>query len=300
MKNKLLSAVAAFLLISTQILAQCPTPNGLGVTVVDGSTTLLTWNNMNNATTYKVNIQEGSGNPVTFQFNTTVTTNSYTISGLTEGANYKFKVRSICGGNNSNWSDFFDFTSGTGTTPTTCDVPTGLSTVGIQANSASLTWDAMANATKYKINLQNAQGNNNPFSLNATPTSNAYTVTGLLPGQNYKFKVRTICGQGIKSNFSAYTVFTTAPQKLGEKVGAISVSAYPNPASDQLTVQCHALTSSARIQLADQLGRIVYDEVTEGDIATHHISVAQYPAGIYYLLVTSGNQVIGKKLQIAK
>jgi hypothetical protein len=300
MKNKLLFAVAAFLLSSAQLFAQCPIPNGLGVSVVDGTTTLLTWNNMNNASSYKVNIQEGSGNPVTFQFNITVTTNSFTISGLTEGANYKFKVRTNCGGNNSNWSDFFDFTSGTGTTPTTCDIPTGLVTTSIQSNSASLTWDAMANATKYKINVQNAQGNNNPFSLNATPASNAYTVTGLLAGQNYKFKVRTICGQGLKSNFSDYTVFTTAPQKLGEKVNTMIVSAYPNPVSDQLTVQFNALSSSARIQLVDQLGRIAYDEVTDGDIATHHISVAQNIPGIYYLLVTSGDQVISKKLLIAR
>jgi hypothetical protein len=58
-----------------------------------------------------VEVQDGQNNPVDFLKRATVTGTSYTITGLNASSNYKFKVRSVCGGDKSQWSAYKTFTT---------------------------------------------------------------------------------------------------------------------------------------------------------------------------------------------
>ncbi|MGN0595144.1 MAG: GH25 family lysozyme [Hominimerdicola sp.] len=69
-----------------------------------------------------------------------------------------------------------------------------------------LKWDAVKNASGYAIYIKNADGS---YSLNATSTTNAYTVTGLNMATVYTFNVRPYF------NEDGSTEFVSGKSKLG-------------------------------------------------------------------------------------
>ena len=77
----------------------CPTPINLTVSAITGTTATVSWTEIGNAETWQfcLNNQE--------DHLTDVTTNSYTITGLTPETSYTVKVRAVCGGDEySEWS----------------------------------------------------------------------------------------------------------------------------------------------------------------------------------------------------
>jgi hypothetical protein len=93
----------------TIVFTPCDEPTGLSVSEIGTSSALLSWSSVDAASKYRVRVEDGSGNPVPFALTAGTVTNSYTVSGLNAGSNYKFKVRTICTMEKSGWSDWFDF-----------------------------------------------------------------------------------------------------------------------------------------------------------------------------------------------
>jgi hypothetical protein len=126
---------------------------------------------------------------------------------------YKFKVRSICGADQSNWSAFTSFVVGTsnpngggngggGGTGSTCSVPTALG-ASVSGDQVSLTWTGTA--TSYQIEVENES-----TGIKAVPeqtASSPFVIT--LANGSYKFKVRSVCGAD-QSNWSAFTSFVVS------------------------------------------------------------------------------------------
>jgi len=69
---------------------------------------------------------------------------------------------------------------------------------------------------------------------------------------------------------------------------------YPNPASDQITVNSDGLAS---IQIQDLSGRIVYADTSKN---THSISLSNIPNGLYLITVIQGNKTSTQKLVITR
>ncbi|MEK7253169.1 MAG: fibronectin type III domain-containing protein, partial [Bacteroidota bacterium] len=159
--------------ISTQSFAQCGIPNGLNVTNVAFPSATLGWNAVSGATSYIINVQNASGNNTPFNVTLTSATNSITVNSFPVQGNYKFKVRTVCGGNNSNWSPTFNFTVGAGGGGGSCNnlgTPTGLNVTNIAFPSATLGWNVVAGATSYSVNVQNGSGNATPLDTTFTST----------------------------------------------------------------------------------------------------------------------------------
>ncbi len=82
----------------------CPDPNGLNATSINLTEAQLSWNETGSATTWNIEygptgFAQGSGTSITG-----VTSNPYTLTGLTAGQEYDFYVQSDCGGGDtSNW-----------------------------------------------------------------------------------------------------------------------------------------------------------------------------------------------------
>ena len=145
--------------------AQCVTPTGLTATVADATSMNLLWAAVDGADDYTINIQEGPDNPVNYDVTITdVAGTSYLAAGLTASTNYKFKVRTNCGGDHSSWSEYFYFTTGFAGGGGSCDAPTGLAALDITATSAALTWDVLDAASKYRIRVEDGSGNPVPFT----------------------------------------------------------------------------------------------------------------------------------------
>lgn len=183
-------------LANTAICLACNVPDGLTVSDLTGTSATLNWNAVSGATQYTVEVQDEQNNPSTFHIETNVNGTSYAVMGLTAGVSYKFKVRSSCGGDKSDWSDWVSFTSGnSGGGSNTCAIPTTLSAT-VNGSSAILSWNKVSGATQYYIEVEDEQNVPSNFHVEVSVQDSFYTVVGLQAGVSYKFKVRSHCAGG--------------------------------------------------------------------------------------------------------
>jgi hypothetical protein len=289
------------LLFTLAANAQCPVPAGLSTTSLSPSSTQLDWTAVPGATSYKLEVQNGQNNPVFFRITPSASTNTYTVTGLTPGSIYKFKVRTVCsGGDKSNWSAWSTFAAGGGTI--NCNQPTGLLVTGSTGTTASFTWNASAGGLGYAVRVEDASGNPVDFLFNANTTSNTYTVAGLNPSSNYKVKVRKRCAPGITGPWTAWTFFTTPVLRVAGSQQYSGI--YPNPASNELNVMISGNTSDtpSEIALFDMSGRQVYhDEIRNISETMHYrIPVADLPEGLYLVRFQSSGNVVTERVSVVR
>lgn len=133
------------------------------------------------------------GQDVTLVRNSNVSNpnNSYTTS---EWTSYPSNTFENLGSHN------FD---GGGTTPPSCDEPTGINTTNITTSSADITWDgnAIDYDLRYRINGTSTWTNVNTSSLN-------YTIGGLNDDTSYEYQLKSNCTD-LSSTYSISNYFTT-------------------------------------------------------------------------------------------
>ncbi len=130
----------------------------------------LTWNKVSGATGYIVKNADGK---IQYTKNS-VKSNSYTVKGLRNGTQYKFKVYAYVDGK---WFG----------SSTVSKTPTGApqnvkATAG--SKSVTLSWDKVDGAAGYVI--KSADGKT---QYTGSIKTTSYTVSGLKGGKQYKFKV---------------------------------------------------------------------------------------------------------------
>ena len=89
----------------------------------------------------------------------------------------------------------------------TCNAPTGLSTLNIAGNSATLRWGAVAGAQSYTVEYKTSTATSWSVATSAT-TATSYNLSGLNSGTNYNWRVRTNCSSTTSSSY-AQSSFTT-------------------------------------------------------------------------------------------
>jgi endoglucanase Acf2/uncharacterized protein YjdB len=129
---------------------------------------------------------------------TTVTTTSATISGLTSGTSYAFKVRAKDAvPNYSGYSNTLTVSTTGDTTPPTA--PSNLTSPSKTNNSVSLSWTGSTDnvaVTGYEVYV------NTETTPRITVTTTTATITGLTASTTYAFKVRA---KDAVPNFSGYS-----------------------------------------------------------------------------------------------
>jgi len=93
--------------------------------------------------------------------------------------------------------------------PPTCPFPTALNTSALSTTSANLAWTENGTATNWQIEYDSAGFTQGSGSTVVT-TANPYSLTGLTAASSYDWYVRSICGPGDTSAWSAVNSFTTA------------------------------------------------------------------------------------------
>lgn len=97
----------------------------------------------------------------------------------------------------------YSSTSGGGSTPTALSAPTNLSSSNVTTTGATLSWDAVSNASSYTVKI----GETEHTGVN----TNSYSATGLTAGTQYTWTVKAV-GDGTNYSTSAYAAnanFTT-------------------------------------------------------------------------------------------
>lgn len=167
----------------------CAKPTGLAYSNVTAHTVDLNWTAGGTETEWTI---DANGT-----LTTGVTTNPYTLTGLTAGTEYTVKVKANCTDEDaSDWSNTVSFT-----TDPTCLAPTDLEYTALQSTSVTLSWTANNDETEWTLEVNGEEMTG--------ITENPYTLNGLTPATAYTVKVKANCSATDASAWSNTVNFTT-------------------------------------------------------------------------------------------
>ncbi len=127
---------------------------------------------------------------------------AYSLTGLTNTTTYEWDVRTVCSAvDNSTYTAGQPFTTG-------CQIPMGMST-SPKTTSAYLSWALTGAGVTYELRYRRA-GTTDWTAISGL-TSFSATITGLQTNTGYEWQVRSNCGDGVFSAYSASTSFNTYP-----------------------------------------------------------------------------------------
>ena len=171
------SSASAVVSATPAATVKVSTPTNVKATA-DDKQVKLTWTAVSGATKYRVQrLNDSKWGTIA-----TVSTNSYTNTGLTNGTTYSYRVLASADG--STWSSASAVISATPAATVKVSSPTNVkATAGDK--QVKLTWTAVSGATKYRIQRLN----NSTWGTIATVSTNSYTNTGLTNGTTYSYRV---------------------------------------------------------------------------------------------------------------
>lgn len=176
-------------------------PANLAAGTPTTTTMPLSWNAAVNAATYTVAWSPaGAG---TWTEIPAIATTSTTVTGLTAGTNYDFRIKSVATGfADSGWSSVL-------TESTALLAPTGVTAGTVTSTSIAVQWNAVTGADSYRVRWSPAGAGT--WTQRPTTTALTDTVTGLTPSTSYDLQVKAISNALTDSTWSStLTQSTTA------------------------------------------------------------------------------------------
>ena len=207
---------------------------------------------------------------------------------------------------------FFDIsnTDFTISPPALCGLPGGLASSAVAANTATLSWNAVTNATSYTVGYKLASSNT--WTTLATQATTTVNLTGLTQGSLYDWRVLSTCPAGSGNYASAQftTIIPTCQSALDNNnndniAGAstialnTNVNGLINPSKDidnykfvittggSLTVSLSTLPANYNLKLLNSAGSQVGSSAKSGTTAESIAYTAA--AGTYYAQVYPNN-----------
>jgi hypothetical protein len=181
----------------------CDAPTNLTITGITTTGAISTFTGPTSlvSNSYLISIQPTGA--TTWGAAISLTSTSYTFTGLTPYTTYNVRVQSVCA---SGTSTYTNTTFTTAAAPIPCDAPTNLITTGITTNSAISSFTAAVVASSYYISIQT--NGSTTWGTAIVLTTNSYTFTGLTPSTTYNVRVQSVCASGTSTYTNA--TFTTA------------------------------------------------------------------------------------------
>jgi hypothetical protein len=288
------SAMVTF--TTTACTVPCQPPTGLTTTNITLTGATLSWLAPSGAYAYVV--QYRSMTPPASSWTTLTTqTPSLTLSNLTCGTTYEWKVATHCG-NISNTISIYSSPLSFSTLPciiTNCATPTGLTSMATNFNSSTrkLFWNS-TNAVSYKIRYKKV---NTTAYIFATSSTNSKLISGLTPGQ-YEWQVQSICPSGsglaLVSAWSVVAYFNVPKQPV----------IFPNPVLNKdihIPIDIEEETNVA-ILISDQFGHSVMtlNKTMLPESETLDLDVTSLKNGIYFIRITGDNVNLFQKIIIMR
>ncbi len=262
--------------------ATCDVPMNVTAAVLSGNAVRLAWDAAANAERYRIRYRVPG---TTWTEVLTAGTETFRfLNALTLNTDYEYQIKTLCASGNSVWSPTYTFV----TTGDVCDFPESATSFGITATGASVDWPADAADDKYKFKYRSA---GSPWT-EIIITPNTTTITGLMASTNYKYKIKTKCAGGWTQWGAKYEFTTAASFVANNRLASNDLQLYPNPASDQLTLD-FGKEIEGTIQIMNANGRQVRSINISGFNQT--IDVSDLTTGFYFLSInTENNQLIEK------
>jgi hypothetical protein len=188
--------------VSCNLVTICPEVENFAVSSVSTNSASFTWTSAKNVLYYIVNYKASSSS--TWSSNALVFGSSYTLTGLSTGISYDFRIETKCNAKNSNRQTL------TFTTGSSCSSPSRLGTSNVSNSGITLKWSYLSSATNYTVEYKAATSSTWTGTTNTSDTT--ISLSGLAAGTNYDWRVRSNCS-GANSAFSqgSFTTVCEAP-----------------------------------------------------------------------------------------
>ncbi len=161
-------------------------------------------------------------------------------------------------------------------------------TIAVLANDQGLI------ANPYKVELLS-----NPIINGAVATVNlnnevVYTpAVGLMATDSFQYRVYDDLGFFF---FLTIVVTVTGITGVDELVQQLAFSVYPNPCANVLSVRLQANTGPVALSVYNAVGALVVAEQTEAEANGFELQTTNWPAGVYFVRVKSGDLIATKKI----
>ena len=200
------------------------------------------------------------------------------ITGLYHNTEYSVAVRAVCGENNySDWSAPITFRTAT------CQPVQNVTMGNITVTTATVNWTANG-SSNYEL-AWGYPGTPRDNCEHQTVNTNSYTISGLEEHTSYVVYVRSVCAEGVYSDWTDGTPFMTERETGIEDVDNARISLYPNPASSTVTLT--GIEGAAKVTVVDMNGREVYTQsLSHSATQSLTIDVSQLTQGAYFVRIT--------------
>ena len=176
--------------------AHCAAPAGLTVNNITTTGANLTWE-AGDATAWILAYKAEEDADYTV---VNLTDNHYDLSNLTQNTNYQVRVKADCGTVGMSEEAAANFT-----TVADCQTPTGLAVHHEVANTI-VTWVGYPNVNAYEV--QYADAGSNIWNTTVVNNVTTFILNGLVEGNSYKVRVRSICGETSTSDWTPVVTYT--------------------------------------------------------------------------------------------
>lgn len=217
----------------------------------------------------------------------------FTLDDLAEGITYYAAISSRCGSRQPAtviWSDSLTFT-------TACYAVTGLHVENATAHSILVAWDDDELAQDYL--LQYGQHPYQPVEDGDTVvTGSSCRIEGLAAATGYDIYVRSRCAEELLAPDYASILNVYTMQDVGIEPVAHAGADFiltPNPAHVLLTVAIDDVQPQVELTFHDATGRKVKRLTLKNSDSTT-VSLADLPAGVYFVTLTTPSRSVTKKL----
>ena len=87
--------------------------------------------------------------------------------------------------------------------------------------------------------------------------------------------------------------FTTTASIVSIDANTTTMTLYPNPASEKVTIALSRVESGAKVVVSDMQGRVILSDNMTSD--TYELSVENLSSGVYYIRVIDGTSIHTQK-----
>lgn len=286
----ILSAVNNATCLSTDCITSCPnTITEVATSNITPNSVEITWTELGTATSWQVSVTPFSSNIYVWN---TVTTNSYTATGLNPNTYYKIRVRPTCDGfepmsrvkiiatTTANFCANVQFTDTGGTTSNYTDMESWVRTMTPYNSGLKL------KVTFTSFNLENNydylyiyNGPNEFYpdltSGGLTGTSNPGSFNSTAPDGSLTFKFYS--DQGVVA--AGWNATITCTGTLGEESNNfLDYSYYPNPTNGRVTITSKDVITEVTVYNAQ--GQLLYKQKLNE--LTTNVDISQFATGTYF------------------
>ncbi len=217
---KSLTVIIMFLLITmssvTMANAALDRVTGLKATALTYNSVKVSWSATTNAQGYQ--LQVNTNDTGWKDLSTSVSGTSFTVTGLTVGSTYSFRVRAyrtVKGVLGSTTKEYSSKYSTTVSITAKLSKVSGLKATTVSMSSAKLSWSKVSGASGYQIQKYSS----GKWSSVANTTSTSYTVKSLKAGTTYSYRVRaykTVSGSKKYGSVSSTLKYTAGVGKVAD------------------------------------------------------------------------------------